>query len=53
MTLVRIVKAEAGGLGGKGVWKPATTGFTPGNESVWMQTYLDGAYARVKGAPNA
>jgi nitrate reductase alpha subunit len=48
-TLVRIVKAEAGGLGGKGVWKPATTGYTPGNESIWMETYLSGGYARVKG----
>ncbi|OGL18626.1 MAG: nitrate oxidoreductase subunit alpha, partial [Candidatus Rokubacteria bacterium RIFCSPLOWO2_12_FULL_69_21] len=25
-TLVRITKAEDGGLGGKGIWKPATTG---------------------------
>jgi nitrate reductase alpha subunit len=49
-TLIRITKAEAGGLGGKGKWKPATTGFTPGNESVFMQAYLEGDYANLKGA---
>ena len=49
-TLVRITRAEAGGLGGKGIWKPATTGFTPGNESSWMEAYLIGGYARVSGA---
>ncbi len=41
-TLVRITKAEDGGLGGKGVWKPATTGFTPDAESEFMERYLKG-----------
>jgi len=41
-TLVRIVKAEPGGLGGQGTWKPATTGFSPGAESDLMQRYLSG-----------
>ncbi|MHC4547393.1 MAG: molybdopterin-dependent oxidoreductase [Planctomycetota bacterium] len=41
-TLVRIVKAEDGGLGGKGVWEFAKTGFTPGNESEFMRRYLEG-----------
>ena len=49
-TLVRIVKAEAGGLGGKGKWKPATTGRTPGNESSFMLAYLAGDLVAVKGA---
>jgi nitrate reductase alpha subunit len=30
-TLVRVTKAEDGGMGGKGIWKTATTGFTPDN----------------------
>jgi nitrate reductase alpha subunit len=51
-TLVRITKAEAGGLGGKGIWKPATTGFSPGNEDQFMEAYLSGAFARVNGAKN-
>ena len=32
-TLVRVTKAEDGGLGGKGVWSVATKGATPGNEN--------------------
>jgi nitrate reductase alpha subunit len=47
-TLVRIVKAEAGGLGGKGIWAPATSGFSPGNEAPEMQLYLEGKLVRVK-----
>ncbi len=46
-TLVRIVKAEDGGLGAKGIWEPATTGFTPGNESETMQRYLNGQFIRT------
>ena len=46
--LVRVTRAEAGGLGGKGIWKPATTGFTPDNESEAMQLYLAGRLTRVK-----
>ena len=41
-TLVRIVKAEDGGLGGRGIWKPATTGTTPGAESEDMLKYIAG-----------
>ncbi|RKY20597.1 MAG: hypothetical protein DRQ55_07245 [Planctomycetota bacterium] len=41
-TLVRIVKAEDGGIGGTGVWEPATTGRTPGAESDLMHDYLSG-----------
>ena len=29
-TLIRITKAEDGGIGGKGVWEPATRGYGPG-----------------------
>ena len=43
-TLVRVVKAEDGGLGGKGVWKPATTGLTPASENEVMQRYLAGGF---------
>jgi nitrate reductase alpha subunit len=41
-TLVRVTKAENGGLGGVGVWKPATQGFSPDNESELMKRYLAG-----------
>jgi nitrate reductase alpha subunit len=46
-TLVKITRAEAGGPGGKGVWEPATTGFTPGNESEFMDRYLAGQLVKV------
>jgi nitrate reductase alpha subunit len=47
-TLVRITKAEDGGMGGKGIWQPATTGFTPDNESEFMKRYLSGDLIKVK-----
>ncbi len=47
-TLVRITKAESGGLEGKGIWKPATTGFTPGNENADEKCYLRGGFIHVK-----
>jgi nitrate reductase alpha subunit len=43
-TLVRVTKAEDGGLGGKGIWAPATTGLSPGNESDTMTRYLAGGF---------
>ncbi len=48
-TLVKITKAEDGGMGGKGVWAPATTGFTPGNESDEMELYLQGGFVQTRG----
>ncbi|HNO80088.1 MAG TPA: molybdopterin-dependent oxidoreductase [Phycisphaerae bacterium] len=49
-TLVRVVKAEDGGLGGKGIWAPATTGLTPSNENAVMQRYLAGGFIGAYGA---
>ena len=46
-TLVRVTKAEDGGMGGRGVWAPATTGYTPDNESEFMQRYLAGELIRT------
>jgi nitrate reductase / nitrite oxidoreductase, alpha subunit len=42
-TLVKVTRAEPGGLGGQGRWKPATTGFSPGGESEAMRRYLGGS----------
>ena len=47
-TLVRITKAEDGGLGGKGVWKPATTGYGPSGTSPHNQLYLTGMLTRIE-----
>jgi nitrate reductase / nitrite oxidoreductase, alpha subunit len=46
-TLVRVIKAEDGGIGGRGKWAPATTGYTPGNENEAMQTYLNGGFMKT------
>ena len=49
-TLVKITKAEPGGLNGEGAWKPGTTGMTPGTESALMQRYLGGGLTTVRRA---
>jgi nitrate reductase alpha subunit len=46
-TLVRISKAEDGGLGGSGIWKPATSGYSPGESTAQNQRYLSGGYVVV------
>ena len=48
-TLVRVELAEAGGLGGKGLWTPGTTGRAPGGESSEMVDYLLGRFVRQEG----
>jgi nitrate reductase alpha subunit len=47
-TLVRVTKAEDGGMDGKGIWKPATTGYSPANENEMMKRYLAGDLTKVK-----
>ena len=46
--LVRVEKAEDGGIGGKGTWAPATTGFTPHKENEDMKRFLAGGF--IEGA---
>jgi nitrate reductase alpha subunit len=48
-TLIRITKAEDGGIGGKGAWEPGTRGYGPGNDTPQNQQYLAGGYIRVVG----
>lgn len=45
-TLVRVQRAEEGGPGGTGSWKPAGTGLTAGNESRLMARYVSGEIVR-------
>ena len=47
-TLVKITKAEPGGIGGVGVWRPATTGRTPGHEDEFFGRYLRGELVKVR-----
>jgi nitrate reductase alpha subunit len=48
-TLIKITKAEDGGIGGKGVWEPATRGYGPGSDTPKNAKYLTGGYVHVKG----
>jgi nitrate reductase alpha subunit len=43
---VKLTKAEAGGIGGKGRWRPAELGFRPTLESDVMAQYLKGAFIK-------
>ncbi len=45
-TLIKITKAEDGGIGGKGQWERATKGFAPGNENAAMKDYLSGKFIK-------
>ncbi len=47
-TLVKVTKAEDGGLGGRGIWEPARTGYTPGNENEFMKRYMAGQIIQIK-----
>jgi nitrate reductase alpha subunit len=48
-TLVRVVKAEAGGPRGQGLWEPATTAFSPHNQTPEREMYLTGGYLQITG----
>jgi nitrate reductase alpha subunit len=43
-TFVKISKAEDGGIGGTGKWKPVTMGIRPLSESDPFKKYLDGGF---------
>jgi nitrate reductase alpha subunit len=43
--IVKITKAEAGGIGGEGLWRPAALGLRPGYETPAMESYLRGDFA--------
>jgi nitrate reductase alpha subunit len=47
-SFVRLVKAEDGGPGSQGLWRPAALGFRPTYENQGMKTYLEGGFITVK-----
>jgi nitrate reductase alpha subunit len=47
--IVRITKAEPGGIGGKGLWRPAELGLRPGYEGEALKKYLNGEFTEQKG----
>jgi len=44
--IVKITRAEPGGLNGKGLWRPAALGLRPGYESETMKKYLRGEFTK-------
>jgi nitrate reductase alpha subunit len=48
-TLIKITKAEDGGIGGKGIWEPVTHGYGPSGDTTPNRLYLAGGYVKVKG----
>jgi nitrate reductase alpha subunit len=46
-TLIRVTKAEDGGIGGTGIWKPAASGYSPGEQTPQNALYLTGGYVTV------
>jgi nitrate reductase / nitrite oxidoreductase, alpha subunit len=42
--MCRVLKAEDGGIGGKGLWRPVELGLRPTNESPAMNQYLAGGF---------
>jgi nitrate reductase / nitrite oxidoreductase, alpha subunit len=42
--IVKITRAEAGGIGAQGLWRPAALGIRPTYESSEMKTYLAGGF---------
>jgi nitrate reductase alpha subunit len=47
-TLIRLTKAEDGGIGGVGLWKPAESDYSPGSDTPHNDQYLVGGYITVK-----
>src|SRR2546425_645648 len=47
-TIIRIQKAEDGGIGARGPWEPVRTGFTPAQENEWMLKWLKGESIKIK-----
>ena len=48
-SIVKITRAEPGGLEGQGLWRPAALGIRPRYESQEMNAYLAGAFLRDAG----
>jgi nitrate reductase / nitrite oxidoreductase, alpha subunit len=45
--VARFTKAEDGGIGGIGRWRPVELGLRPANESAALKQYLGGGFVRT------
>jgi nitrate reductase alpha subunit len=46
-SIAKFAKAEDGGIGGKGLWRPVTLGLRPTTESDAVKRYLRGGFVKV------
>jgi nitrate reductase alpha subunit len=46
-SIAKFTKAEDGGIGGKGLWRPVTLGLRPTTESDAVKQYLKGGFVKV------
>jgi nitrate reductase alpha subunit len=46
--IVKITRAEPGGAGGRGLWRPAALGIRPKYESPAMSRYLAGGFVTAE-----
>ncbi|MBI1965304.1 MAG: molybdopterin-dependent oxidoreductase [Betaproteobacteria bacterium] len=49
-SIAKFAKAEDGGLGGKGLWRPVALGLRPAAESDAMKQYLGGGFVKISKA---
>ena len=49
-SLAKFTKAENGGIGGKGLWRPVALGFRPTVENPAFKKYLAGGFVRIRKA---
>jgi nitrate reductase / nitrite oxidoreductase, alpha subunit len=45
-SIVKITRAEPGGIGAKGLWRPAALGYRPGYENEAVKRFLNGDFIR-------
>jgi nitrate reductase alpha subunit len=46
-SIAKFTKAEDGGIGGKGLWRPVALGFRPANEGPALKQYLAGGFVKI------
>lgn len=47
-SMVRITRAEPGGLNGKGLWRPAALGLRPTYESDLLKKFIAGQFVEMR-----
>ena len=48
--LAKFTKAENGGIGGEGAWRPVMLGLRPGSENDAFKQYLQGGFVKISKA---